>query len=146
MKMNDEELRQAMQTLESYNKQLENVSRQARILQNSRDDAVRAHRTLEALNEAKPGDEVLVPIGSSCLINVRVSEKKEAVVGIGSKVSVGKDFPAAIEYLDSTVKELNEAIQKTIAAMQEIQSYVEQLSAAIQDEYNLRQQQGLGKQ
>ncbi len=144
--MNDEELRQAMQTLESYNKQLENVNRQARILQNSRDDTVRAHRTLEALNEAKPGDEVLVPIGSSCLVNVRVSDKKEAVVGIGSKVSVSKDFPSAIEYLDTGIKELNEAIQKTVAAMQEIQAYVEQLSAAIQNEYNLRQKQGLGKQ
>ena len=144
--MNDEELRQAMQTLENYNKQLENVSRQARILQNSRDDTVRAHRTLEALNEAKPGDEVLVPIGSSCLVNVRVSDKKEAVVGIGSKVSVSKDFPSAIEYLDTGIKELNEAIQKTVAAMQEIQAYVEQLSAAIQNEYNLRQKQGLGKQ
>ena len=144
--MNDEELRQAMQTLESYNKQLENVSRQARILQNSRDDTVRAHRTLEALNEAKPGDEVLVPVGSSCLVNVRVSDKKEAVVGIGSKVSVSKDYPSAIEYLDNAVKELNEAIQKTVAAMQEIQTYVEQLSAAIQNEYNLRQKQGLGKQ
>ena len=144
--MNDEELRQAMQTLESYNKQLENVNRQARILQNSRDDTVRAHRTLEALNEAKPGDEVLVPVGSSCLVNVRVSDKKEAVVGIGSKVSVSKDYPSAIEYLDNAVKELNEAIQKTVAAMQEIQTYVEQLSAAIQNEYNLRQKQGLGKQ
>ena len=144
--MNDEELRQAMQTLESYNKQLENVSRQARILQNSRDDTVRAHRTLEALNDAKPGDEVLVPVGSSCLVNVRVSDKKEAVVGIGSKVSVSKDYPSAIEYLDNAVKELNEAIQKTVAAMQEIQTYVEQLSAAIQNEYNLRQKQGLGKQ
>lgn len=144
--MNDEELRQAMQTLENYNKQLENVSRQARILQNSRDDTVRAQRTLEALNGAKPGDEILVPIGASCLVNVCVSDKKEAVVGIGSKVSVSKDFPTAIEYLDSTTKELNEAIQKTIAAMQEIQSYVEQLSVAIQDEYNLRQQKGLAKQ
>ncbi len=144
--MNDEELRQAMQTLETYNKQLENVSRQARILQNSRDETVRAHRTLEALNEAQPGEEILVPIGSSCLVNVRVSDKKEVVVGVGSKISVTKDFPTAIEYLDSNVKELNEAIQKTIGAMQEIQAYVEQLSAAIQNEYDLRQQQSLGKQ
>lgn len=144
--MNDEELRQAMQTLETYNKQLENVSRQARILQNSRDETVRAHRTLEALNEAQPGEEILVPIGSSCLVNVQVSDKKEVVVGVGSKISVTKDFPTAIEYLDSNVKELNEAIQKTIGAMQEIQAYVEQLSAAIQNEYDLRQQQSLGKQ
>lgn len=144
--MNDEELRQAMQALESYNKQLENVTRQARILQNSRDETVRAHRTIQALTDAKPGEEILVPIGSSCLVTVQVSEKKKAVIGVGSKVSVEKDFPDAIAHLDQTTKELNEAIQKTIAAMQEIQSYVEQLSAAVQNEYSLRQQQALSKQ
>jgi prefoldin alpha subunit len=141
--MNDEELRQAMQTLESYQKQLENVNRQARILQNSRDETVRAHRTVQALTDAKPGDEILVPIGASCLVTVQVSEKKKAVVGIGSKVSVEKDFPDVMTYLDSTAKELNEGIQNTIAAIQEIQGYIEQLSAAIQNEYASRQQNQL---
>ena len=120
--MNDEELRQAMQTLEAYNQQLENINRQARLLQNTRDDAVRATRTVQALIDAKPGDEILIPVGSSCLITVQVSEKKKAIIGIGSKVSVEKELPDAVEYLENTSKELSEAVQKTIAAMQEIQS------------------------
>ncbi len=140
--MNDEELRQAMQTLEAYNQQLENINRQARLLQNTRDEATRASRTVQALIDAKPGDEILVPIGSSCLITVQVSEKKKAIIGVGSKVSVEKDLPDAVEYLDKTSKELSEAIQKTITAMQEIQDYAEQLSAAIQNEYERRQQPG----
>lgn len=144
--MNDEELRQAMQTLESYNKQLENVNRQARILQNTRDESIRAHRTIQALSDAAPGEEILVPIGASCLVTVQVSNKKKAVIGVGSKVSVEKEFPDALKHLDENTKELNEAIQKTIAAMQEIQSYVEQLSAAVQNEYSLRQQQAMAKQ
>mgnify|MGYP001836831208 CR=1 FL=1 len=56
MKMNDEELRQAARTLDSYNQQLENISRQIRLLQASRDETVRASRTLEALADAKEGD------------------------------------------------------------------------------------------
>ena len=86
--MNDEELRQAMQTLEAYNQQLENINRQARLLQNTRDDAVRATRTVQALIDAKPGDEILIPVGGSCLVTVQVSEKKKAIIGIGSKVKI----------------------------------------------------------
>ncbi len=139
--MNDEELRQAMQALESYQQQLESVERQARLLQNTRDEATRASRTIQALMDAKPGDELLVPIGSSCLITVNVSEKKKAVIGVGSKVSVEKDLPDALETLETTTKELNEAIQKTIGAMREIQGYVEQLTNAVQSEYSARRQQ-----
>ncbi len=139
--MNDEELRQAMQALESYQQQLESVERQARLLQNTRDEATRASRTVQALMDAKPGDELLVPIGSSCLITVNVSEKKKAVVGVGSKVSVEKELPEALEMLETTTKELNEAIQKTIGAMREIQGYVEQLTSAVQNEYSARRQQ-----
>ena len=144
--MNDEELRQAMQTLEAYNQQLENINRQARLLQNTRDEATRASRTVQALIDAKPGDEILVPIGSSCLITVQVSEKKKAIIGVGTKVSVEKDLADAVEYLDNTSKELSEAVQKTIAAMQEIQNYAEQLSAAIQNEYESRRQPGMNGQ
>ena len=140
--MNDEELRQAMQALDGYEKQLENINRQARLLQNTRDEATRASRTMQALESAKPGDEILVPIGSSCLVTVQVSEKKKAIIGVGSKVSVEKDFPEAVEYLDQNIKELNDAIQKTIAAMQEVQGYVEELTAAIQNEYAARRPQG----
>ena len=139
--MNDEELRQAMQALESYQQQLESVERQARLLQNTRDEATRASRTIQALMDAKPGDELLVPIGSSCLITVNVSEKKKAVIGVGSKVSVEKDLPDALETLETTTKELNEAVQKTIGAMREIQGYVEQLTNAVQSEYSARRQQ-----
>ena len=140
--MKDEELRQAMQTLEAYNQQLENINRQARLLQNTRDDAIRATRTVQALIDAKPGEEILVPVGSSCLITVQVSEKKKAIIGVGSKISVEKDFPEAIEYLERTTNELSDAIQKTISAMQEIQGYVEELDAAIQQEYAARRSQG----
>jgi prefoldin alpha subunit len=83
--MNDEELRQAMQALESYNKQLEGITRQARILQNTRDETTRASRTVQALVDAKPGDEILIPVGGSCLVTVQVSEKKKAIIGVGSK-------------------------------------------------------------
>ena len=148
MKMNDEELRQAARTLDSYNQQLENISRQIRLLQASRDETVRASRTLEALADAKEGDEVLIPIGASSFVTVKVTDKKTAVVGIGNKISVDKEYSDAKDFMDRNSAEISDAIQKSVAAMQEIQQYTEDLAAAVQDEYRKRrmQQQGIPSQ
>ena len=146
--MNDEELRQAARTLDSYNQQLENISRQIRLLQASRDETVRASRTLEALADAKEGDEVLIPIGASSFVTVKVTDKKTAVVGIGNKISVDKEYSDAKDFMDRNSAEFSDAIQKSVAAMQEIQQYTEDLAAAVQDEYRKRrmQQQGVPSQ
>lgn len=146
--MNDEELRQAARTLDSYNQQLENISRQIRLLQASRDETVRASRTLEALTDAKEGDEVLIPIGASSFVTVKVTDKKTAVVGIGNKISVDKEYSDAKDFMDRNSAEISDAIQKSVAAMQEIQQYTEDLAAAVQDEYRKRrmQQQGVPSQ
>lgn len=138
MKMNDEELRQAARTLDSYNQQLESISRQIRLLQASRDETVRASRTLEALADAKEGDEVLIPIGASSFVTVKVTDKKTAVVGIGNKVSVDKEYSQAKDFMDKSSAEISDAIQKSAAAMQEIQQYTEDLAAAVQEEYRKR--------
>ncbi len=146
--MNDEELRQAARTLDSYNQQLENISRQIRLLQASRDETVRASRTLEALADAKEGDEVLIPIGASSFVTVKVTDKKTAVVGIGNKISVDKEYSDAKDFMDRNSAEISDAVQKSVAAMQEIQQYTEDLAAAVQDEYRKRrmQQQGVPSQ
>ena len=146
--MNDEELRQAARTLDSYNQQLENIARQIRLLQASRDETVRASRTLEALADAKEGDEVLIPIGASSFVTVKVTDKKTAVVGIGNKISVDKEYSDAKDFMDRNSAEISDAIQKSVAAMQEIQQYTEDLAAAVQDEYRKRrmQQQGVPSQ
>ena len=142
--MNDEELRQAARTLDSYNQQLENISRQIRLLQASRDETVRASRTLEALADAKEGDEVLIPIGASSFVTVKVTDKKTAVVGIGNKISVDKEYSDAKDFMDRNSAEISDAIQKSVAAMQEIQQYTEDLAAAVQDEYRKRRMQQHG--
>ena len=56
-----------MRTLDSYNAQLETLNRQVRLLQSSRDEAVRASRSIEALSDAKPGDEVMILVAGLCV-------------------------------------------------------------------------------
>lgn len=138
--MEDGELRQALSALESYNRQLETMNGQTRILQMSYEETMRARDTIKALSEAKEGDEVLVPVGASSFVPVIVSSNRESIVGVGSRVSVSKDFETAVAFMEKTMSELAEAIKKATAALSELEKTVTDLSAAIDNEYRLRRE------
>ncbi len=138
--MEDGELRQAMTVLDSYNKQLETLSRQTQVLQASMDDLLRARETLKAMKDAKEGDEILLPIGASSYINVNVSKNTKVIVNIGSRISVEKTIDEAIEYAASNGSECSEALKNAVNAMSEIEGLANDLTMAIQNEYRSRQQ------
>jgi len=136
--MNDEELRAAGRALETYNAQLENISRQVNILRATRDETYRAGRALRALAQAKVGEEILIPVGASAFVKVQVTGK-DVVCGIGNGISIEKPVDEAAEKMDSDRAEVEAGLNDAIATMQEIQGYVKELSAAVQQEYARRQ-------
>ncbi|AGI48537.1 prefoldin, archaeal alpha subunit/eukaryotic subunit 5 [Thermoplasmatales archaeon BRNA1] len=142
LELNDEELRQAARALDSYNKQLETLSRQVKLLQATRDEAARAFRALSALKDAKEGDEIMVPVGASTYITVKVTGKN-AVVGVGNGVAVEKSLDDAQAYMQSQGDEITSALNEAVSAMQEVQSYTQELADAIQQEYRQRQANGV---
>lgn len=139
--MNDDELRQAVRALENYNQQLDALTNQARMIQTTLDEAIRASKSLEALAKSNPGEEILLPVGASSFVKVIVSEKKEALVGIGNDLSIEKDLQSAKDQLDSESEQLKAAMQRAVTAMGEIRKYSESLQAAIQGEYRKRREQ-----
>jgi len=140
--MKDDELRQALAVLDSYNKQLENLNRQAQMLQASMDDLLRARETLRALKEAKEGDEVLLPIGASSFVNVNVAEKTKVIVNVGTRVSVEKTVDEAIDFIVENGNECSETLKKAVDTMSQIEGLANDLTLAIQNEYRARQQSG----
>jgi len=138
--MDDNEFRQALAVLEAYQRQLENFSGQAEILRMSLDDALRARDTLQAVADAKAGDDLLIPIGSGAFVHASVSKKRSAVVGVGSRVSVEKDLAAAVEFMKTSIAEITDALKKADAAIKEVDEAVRKLSPVVQQEYQRRQQ------
>ncbi|MEA4978198.1 MAG: prefoldin subunit alpha [Methanomassiliicoccaceae archaeon] len=138
--MEEKDLRQALQVLESYKGQMETLSRQINILQVSLEESVRARETLKAFASAKEGDDVLVPIGASVFVAAKVTGSRKAVVGIGNRISVDKDLAEATEYMGSGVVEIQEALKKASNAFSEMQSAANNLADAINAEYEARQQ------
>jgi prefoldin, archaeal alpha subunit/eukaryotic subunit 5 len=137
--MEDGEFRQAMAVLESYNLQLETISRQVRLLQVSLEETTRARESLKALNDAKEGDEILIPVGASSFVPVKVIGEKKALVNIGNRISAEKSIDEAITYMETNGKELSEALKNAVAALEEIEMRASELTAAIQNEYQSRQ-------
>ena len=138
--MNDDELRQALATLETMKVQLDAMAQQARFFQLSLEETMRAHDTLDAFAKAKEGDEVLVPAGASSFVIATVTSKRKAVVGIGNKVSIDMDLDEADKYMADSANEVKDAIQKLTENMRQMDSQARSLSMSIQQEYQRRQQ------
>jgi prefoldin alpha subunit len=140
MKMDDDELRQAMAILDAYNVQLEALNRQVRLLQVSLEDTARAREALKALIDAKEGDEILVPIGAASFIPARVTGKKTAIVGIGSRLVAEKSLDEAITFMETTAGEVSAALRDAVGTLDEVERMAGDLTAAVQNEYQHRQQ------
>lgn len=139
--MDDAELRQAIALMESYKERVEALSRQVQVLRMSLDEVTMAGEALKAFKDAKEGDEILVPVGASTYIPVKVTANRKAVVGIGSNLSVEKEAEESVEYMEANTTEVSEALKKSVDALNEVQNALTTVTAAVQQEYTNRQQQ-----
>ncbi len=137
--MEEKDLRQAMLVLESYKEQMDSLGQQMTMLQTSLEDSVRARETLKAFKDAEEGDEILVPVGASVFVTAKVTDKKEALIGIGNKISVSKDLREAEEFMSSIVIELQESLKRMSNTYSEIQTAANNIAAAVNAEYESRQ-------
>lgn len=128
-----------MAILESYNAQLESITRQVKFLQMSLEEVTRARESIRALNESKEGDEILLPVGASSFVPVKVTGQKKVVVGIGNRVSVEKSMAETMSFMEANGAELSEALKKAIATLNEVETMADNLTMAVQNEYRQRQ-------
>ena len=144
--MEDNELRQAIAAMESYKERVEALSRQVQVLRVSLDEVTMTAEALKAFKDAKVGDEIMVPVGASSFITVKVTSNRNVVVGIGSNISVEKDIDDAISYMDANNAEIAEALKKSAETLNEAQQALTTISNAVQQEYVNRQQAAQGIQ
>ena len=144
--MEDNELRQAIAAMESYKERVEALSRQGQVLRVSLEEVTMSSDALKAFKNAKEGDDIMVPVGASSFITVKVTSNRNVVVGIGSNISVEKDIDDAISYMDANNAEIAEALKKSAETLNEAQQALTTISNAVQQEYVNRQQAAQGIQ
>ena len=74
-----------------------------------------ANMTLEGIEKEKEETELLVPIGSSSYIKVRLANADTVIVGMGAGVSVEKTLPEA----KTIVKERLDELHKSMTSVQQ---------------------------
>jgi prefoldin alpha subunit len=74
-----------------------------------------ANMTLEGMEQEKDNAELLVPIGGSSYIKVKLASNDRVIVGMGAGVSVEKTLPEA----KAIVKERLDELEKTMMSAQQ---------------------------
>jgi prefoldin alpha subunit len=79
-----------------------------------------ANMTLDGIEKEKETSEMLVPIGGSSYIKVKLADTNKVIIGLGSSVSVEKTLPEA----KATLKERLDELEKTMHSAQQQYSQV----------------------
>ncbi len=85
-----------------------------------------ANMTLDGIETQKENAEMLVPIGGSSYVKVKLADSNKVIVGMGAGVSVEKTLPEARatlkERLDELAKTMNSAQQQFSQVAERINS------------------------
>ena len=94
-----------------------------------------ANLTLESMENEKENSELLVPIGGSSYIKVKLASNDKVIVGMGAGVSVEKTLPEAKaivkERLDELERTMNSAQQQFAQVAQRINAGRSQLQSLL---------------
>jgi prefoldin alpha subunit len=85
-----------------------------------------ANMTLDGIEKEKESSEMLVPIGGSSYIKVKLADTNKVIIGLGSSVSVEKTLPEA----KAALKERLDELEKTMnSAQQQLNQVAERINS-----------------
>jgi prefoldin alpha subunit len=121
----EEEVRKLNMQLRYFEQTAETLQQRLGMLNAGITDLSYANMTLESMEKEKENAEMLVPIGGSSYINVKLADSNKVVVGMGAGVSVQKTLPEA----KAAVKERLEELEKTrVQAQQQLSQIAERIN------------------
>jgi prefoldin alpha subunit len=131
MSKEEEELNRLSVEMRFYEQTAETLQQRIGMINAAITDLTYANMTLESMEKEKDDAELLVPIGGSSYIKVKLANSDKVVVGLGAGVSVEKTLPEAKaivkERLDELEKTMNSAQQQFAQVAQRINAGRSQL-------------------
>jgi prefoldin alpha subunit len=111
----EEELRKLSIEMRFLEQTAETLQQRVSMMNAAMTDLTYASMTLEGIEKEKEDAELLVPIGGSSYIKVKLANPDKVVVGMGSGVSFEKTLPEA----KTIVKERLDELKKTMTSAQQ---------------------------
>lgn len=130
--VDEQSFRESYSMLETAKAQLEALMKQQDLIQLAVEEHVRARETVKALAKGNPGDQVLVPLGADSYIHATISDNRDAIVGIGSGVSVRKTADEAEKVLDVRIDDLSRAFKSVSERAQQTEQAIQELTEKLQ--------------
>jgi len=112
----EEELRKLSVEMRFLEQTAETLQQRLSMLNAAITDLSYANMTLDGVEKEKENADLLVPIGGSSYVKMRLASPDKVVVGIGAGVSVEKSLPEAKAMLKERLEELEKA---SVAAQQQ---------------------------
>lgn len=128
----EEDLSQSVEALEMAKMRLENMSKEAEILQMSLNEHIRALETLKAYAKAGEGSEILIPVGAGTFLPARSTGTGTALVSIGTGLTVEKGLEEAVASLERSAGEIELEERKFIQEMKNLEKQAQLLSQRVQ--------------
>jgi prefoldin alpha subunit len=133
--MKEQELRQALGAMEVYKAQLEGIGEQQQLIQMSIEELTRAKVTLTDFIKSEVGDDVLIPVGSASFVKAKVSDNKNALIGVGTGITMEKPIEDAMVLIEKRLQEMLDAGKKLHESRQIIEMKAAQLNQVLEAEY-----------
>jgi prefoldin alpha subunit len=133
--MKEQELRQALGAMEVYKAQLEGIGEQQQLIQMSIEELSRAKVTLTDFIKSEVGDDVLIPVGSASFVKAKVSDNKNALIGVGTGITMEKPIEDAMVLIEKRLQEMLDAGKKLHESRQIIEMKAAQLNQVLEAEY-----------
>ncbi len=119
--------------LDAYRNQLNAILQQYQILTASRADHLRARESLEGVERAEPGSELLLPLGGETFVRGSIVRDAPVLIGVGSGIVVEMDRPKVTELLAQRLKRIDEALREIEGQMTTLDDRIQILSRRLDD-------------
>ena len=122
----EEELRRLSMEMRYLEQTAEALQQRISMVNAAITDITYANMTLDGIEKEKENAELLVPIGGSSYVKVKLADTNKVIIGLGAGVSVEKTLPEA----KATLKERLDELEKTMnAAQQQFSQVAERINS-----------------
>ncbi len=130
----EQSLRESYAMLDSAKAQLEGLVKQQQLIQLAVDEHVRARESIKDLAKGAIGDEILIPLGADSYIHATISERRDAIVGVGAGVSILRTPGEAQKILDEKIDELSRAFKSVTDKASQLEGMIQELTDKVQSQ------------
>lgn len=124
----EQQVQEDLLRLEAYRNQLNALLQQHQILSASRQEHGRARESLEGVERAPAGAELLIPLGGETFVRGSVDRTAPVLVGIGSGVVVEMERPKVVEIIAERTVRIDQALRDLESQMGSLDERIQALS------------------